>query len=90
MNIGVGGSHVKAVNRPKAPKSLAYGEAYNVRQKSMAAATSTFDQSVQAFPSIVIGPDRSIEPQGTFAEAQAQVSRICFARNASESNCVSF
>ena len=32
------------------------------------AATAAYDQSVNAFPSIVIGPDRSIEPQGSFAE----------------------
>ena len=38
-----------------------------------ATATATYDQSVDAFPSILIGPDRSIEPQGSFAEAQAQV-----------------
>lgn len=37
------------------------------------AATSTYDQSIDTFPSIIIGPDRSIEPQGSFAEAQAQV-----------------
>jgi hypothetical protein len=36
-------------------------------------ATAAYDTSVEAFPSIVIGPDRSIEPQGSFAEAQAQV-----------------
>ena len=38
-------------------------------------AKATYDQSVQEpFPSIVIGSERSIEPQGSFAEAQAQVS----------------
>lgn len=42
------------------------------RQQSTVA-TSTYETSVEAFPSIVIGPDRSIEPQGSFAEAQAQV-----------------
>ena len=37
-------------------------------------ATATYDQSIrEPFPSIVIGPERSIEPQGSFAEAQAQV-----------------
>jgi hypothetical protein len=47
----------------------------------MATATATYDQSVGAFPSIVIGPDRTIEPQGSFAEAQAQVctNRVEFA-----------
>lgn len=32
-----------------------------------------YNQSVDAFPSIVIGPDKTIVPQGPFAEAQAQV-----------------
>ena len=36
-------------------------------------ATATYDQTVETFPSIVIGPDRAIEPQGSFAESQAQV-----------------
>jgi hypothetical protein len=41
-----------------------------------ATANATYDQSVrEPFPSIVIGPERSIEPQGSFAEAQAQVRR---------------
>mmetsp|Transcript_114216 Transcript_114216/g.170860 ORF Transcript_114216/g.170860 Transcript_114216/m.170860 type:complete len:546 (+) Transcript_114216:257-1894(+) len=40
--------------------------------RQLSTATATYDQSVDAFPSIVIGPDRSIEPQGPFAEAQAQ------------------
>lgn len=36
--------------------------------------TAAFDHSIhQPFPSIVIGPKRSIEPQGSFAEAQARV-----------------
>jgi hypothetical protein len=43
-------------------------------------ATAAYDQSItSAFPSIVIGPDRAIEPQGSFAEAQAQVSCQHFA-----------
>jgi len=38
-----------------------------------AAVNATYDQSVrEPFPSIVIGSERSIEPQGSFAEAQAQ------------------
>ena len=37
-------------------------------------ASATYDQSVDSFPSIGIGPDRAIIPQGSFAEAQAQVS----------------
>lgn len=36
-------------------------------------ANATYDQSVrEPFPSIVLGPEKSIEPQGSFAEAQAQ------------------
>jgi hypothetical protein len=39
-----------------------------------AAASAAFDQSIhQPFPSIVIGPQKLIQPQGSFAEAQAQV-----------------
>lgn len=41
------------------------------RYKSTAAAT--YDQSIDSFPSIVIGPNGSIIPQGSFAEAQAEV-----------------
>ena len=36
-------------------------------------ATAPYDHSVDVFPSIVIGPDGVIQPQGTFAEAQAEV-----------------
>ena len=39
-------------------------------------ATAAYDQSIESFPSIVIGADRSIEPQGSFAESQAQVRHI--------------
>lgn len=35
---------------------------------------ASYDQSVDIFPSIVIGPNKSIVPQGPFAEAQAKVS----------------
>lgn len=39
--------------------------------------TAAHDQSItQPFPSLVIGPDRSIQPQGSFAEAQAQVCSV--------------
>lgn len=38
-----------------------------------APATAAYDQTVNTFPSIVIGPNRSIVPMGTFAEAQAEV-----------------
>jgi len=44
-----------------------------VRTKSTAVAAAAYDQSVDSFPSIVIGPNGTIIPQGTFAEAQAQV-----------------
>ncbi len=37
-------------------------------------AVASYDQSVDIFPSIVIGPNKSIVPKGPFAEAQAQVS----------------
>ncbi|KAG7357695.1 quinolinate synthetase A protein [Nitzschia inconspicua] len=38
-----------------------------------AAATAAFDQSIhQPFPSIIIGSQNYIQPQGSFAEAQAQ------------------
>jgi quinolinate synthase len=42
-------------------------------KSTLAAATAAFDQTVETFPSIVIGPNKSIIPQGSFAEAQAQV-----------------
>lgn len=45
----------------------------SLRFKSTAPATASYDLSVDSFPSIVIGPDRVITPQGSFAEAQAQV-----------------
>lgn len=41
---------------------------------STAAATAAYDQSVDVFPSLIIGANGSIAPQGSFAEAQAQVS----------------
>jgi hypothetical protein len=74
-----------------------------IRSNSTAAATATatYNQSIhQPFPSIVIGPERSIEPQGSFAEAQAQVrhkkinrprgggEREGFGRNCMYSFCV--
>lgn len=42
------------------------------------AATAAFDQTIESFPSIVIGPNGSIIPQGTFAEAQAEVRYYYF------------
>eukprot|EP00934_Nitzschia_sp_Nitz4_P003051 Nitzschia sp. Nitz4//scaffold237_size30108//18276//20050//NITZ4_007993-RA/size30108-augustus-gene-0.1-mRNA-1//-1//CDS//3329543509//3041//frame0 len=40
--------------------------------RSHSTATSSYQQSVDIFPSLLIGPDRSIQPQGSFAEAQAR------------------
>lgn len=37
---------------------------------------AAYNQTVDAFPSIVIGSNGKISPQGPFAEAQAQVSSI--------------
>ena len=38
------------------------------------AATAAYDQSIQSeFPSLVISANNSVEAQGPFAEAQAQV-----------------
>lgn len=37
------------------------------------AATAAYDQLVDVFPSLIIGANGSIAPQGSFAEAQAQV-----------------
>ena len=52
---------------------------FQLRSKSTAA-TATYDQSIDSFPSIVIGPNGSITPQGTFAEAQAEVSLEVYRR----------
>mmetsp|Transcript_12540 Transcript_12540/g.20880 ORF Transcript_12540/g.20880 Transcript_12540/m.20880 type:complete len:522 (+) Transcript_12540:134-1699(+) len=41
-------------------------------RRALSTAAATYDQSVDIFPSIVIGPNKSIVPQGPFAEAQAQ------------------
>jgi hypothetical protein len=51
-----------------------YSHSYRRLQST---AVASYDQSVDIFPSIVIGPNKSIVPQGPFAEAQAQVS-CCF------------
>ena len=51
-------------------------------------ATATYDQSItSAFPSLVIGPDRAIEPQGVFAEAQVQVRKRQAKRTQEENYC---
>ena len=41
---------------------------------STSTATAAYDQLVDVFPSLIIGANGSIAPQGSFAEAQAQVS----------------
>ncbi len=41
--------------------------------QSTLAASAAYQQSIDSFPSIVIGPHRSIVPQGSFAQAQAEV-----------------
>lgn len=38
---------------------------------AFASARAPYDQTVETFPSLVIGPNNSIVPQGSFAEAQA-------------------
>ena len=38
--------------------------------------SAAYNQTVDAFPSIVIGSNGMISPQGPFAEAQAQVSYL--------------
>ena len=44
------------------------------RTMSTSTATAAYDQLVDVFPSLIIGANGSIAPQGSFAEAQAQVS----------------
>lgn len=50
-------------------------------------ATAAYDQTVETFPSIIIGPNKTIVPQGSFAKAQAQVrscgneSNTCFSQS---------
>ena len=45
-------------------------------RKKSTAVSATYDQSIDSFPSIVIGPNGTIIPQGSFAEAQAEVRRF--------------
>jgi len=42
-----------------------------VRSSSLAPASAAYDQSVESFPSLIIGSN-GLSPQGSFAEAQAQ------------------
>lgn len=62
--------------RTKSSMALEIEEDYMSEEPTiLAAVNATYDQSVrEPFPSIVIGTERLIEPQGSFAEAQAQVS----------------
>ena len=57
-------------------------------KSTVALPLSTYETSVEVFPSIVIGPDRSIEPQGSFAEAQAQVRLVIQSILRSLSSCI--
>ena len=71
----------RLIRQVAAPGAAAAAAAQRRTKSALAAvdiehetATATYDQSIrEPFPSIVIGPERSIEPQGSFAEAQAQV-----------------
>ena len=47
---------------------------FNPARQLSTAASAAYDQSVDTFPSLIIGANGNIEPQGSFAEAQAQVS----------------
>jgi len=62
---------VTAQRRRKSSLAIKYDEP----DESLAAAlaNATYDQSVrEPFPSIVLGPEQSVKPQGSFAEAQAE------------------
>jgi hypothetical protein len=81
--VGTAASYFRALNtlstaQSQVPRRLA-AVTSALRFKSTAQATAAYGQTVTSFPSIVIGPDRSILPQGSFAEAQAQVG-FCLIR----------
>uniref|UniRef100_A0A7S4EPT1 quinolinate synthase n=1 Tax=Pseudo-nitzschia australis TaxID=44445 RepID=A0A7S4EPT1_9STRA len=60
-----------AQSREKSSMSIDYDGSEASATKTTA--NATYDQSVrEPFPSIVVGPEKFIEPQGSFAEAQAQ------------------
>lgn len=60
-----------AQKRTKSSMAIEYDEADEAVAASLA--NATYDQSVrEPFPSIVLGPERSVKPQGSFAEAQAE------------------
>jgi len=65
---------VKTEKRSKSSMAIEYDEPDETVNAALA--NATYDQSVrEPFPSIVIGPEQSIEPQGSFAEAQAEVRK---------------
>jgi hypothetical protein len=66
----------KAQRRTKSSLAIEYDEPEEA-VTAAALANATYDQSVrEPFPSIVLGPGRSVEPQGSFAEAQAEVRKM--------------
>ena len=69
----LGKQWIPSKRMPKVPADSLSSAPFSSREKSTMASTAAYDQSVDAFPSIVIGPDRNILPQGSFAEAQAEV-----------------
>jgi quinolinate synthase len=63
-------SHPIIQRRTKSSMAIAYDEP---QVEESVPANATYDQSVrEPFPSIVLGPERSVMPQGSFAEAQAE------------------
>jgi len=60
-----------AQKRTKSSMAIEYDDIDEPMAAAMA--NATYDQSVrEPFPSIVLGPERSVKPQGSFAEAQAE------------------
>ena len=65
---------VAAAAQRRTKSSMAVELDHSEEPMATTTANATYDQSVrEPFPSIVLGPERSVEPQGSFAEAQAQV-----------------
>jgi len=64
---------VAAAAQRRTKSSMAVELDHSEEPMATTTANATYDQSVrEPFPSIVLGPERSVEPQGSFAEAQAQ------------------
>lgn len=60
-----------AQRRAKSTMAIEFDDSEDV--SSSMSANATYDQSIrEPFPSIVLGPEKSVEAQGSFAEAQAQ------------------